>query len=196
MSSNLGREVVGSSVFSQQDVTYFFNLYLQGRVGSSLIPRVQMTRFTSVEEFVLEIRKSAASVVADFRDVDIERLDDRRAQLMRTWLCQIVPSCVYRHRSDQFGQTSFYMCCFQDCGRPLSSQYALIRHYREQHYDRMPTGIFGTLVWFKCVACRVQFKRKKHLDKHYMSLNHISQMAMLGKLPSLAIFLFHYYVNP
>lgn len=168
------------SVFSQTDISLWYRVYREGRLCLANPYQRHLTRYTSVEDFIFETRKTAG-MLADFRDIDdIVNDQSEAAVLMRTWLTQVVPSCVYRHRSEQFGQTGFYICCFAECCTPCSSQYGLIRHYREQHFTRIPPGIFGVLKIYKCQACSVQFKRKEHLDHHCTTLNHITMMAMLG----------------
>lgn len=164
--------------FTSRELDHFYSLYRNGRVQIGA-GRSYFTRYTALEDFIFETRKSG--VIEGYSDIrSIINVDDERAELMRTWLCHVAPSCVFRHRSTEFGQTSFFKCCFSTCATPVSSQFALIRHYREQHYSRMPPGIFGTLVIFNCAACGVSFKREEHLNQHFSSLGHITQMAIRG----------------
>lgn len=168
--------VIRANIFTNCEIDIFYRLYRYGRQ-----PRqVNLTRFSALEDFILETRRSSG-FNESYNDItDILNNDDERASLMRVWLCQVAPSCVFRHRCTDYGQTSFFKCCFASCSTPVSSQYALIRHYREQHYSQIPTGIFGNLVLHSCNACGLQFKREEHLNQHFSSLGHITHMAMLG----------------
>lgn len=163
--------------FTEQDVESFFRLYVLGR--AALGSTRYLTPFTSLEDFILDQRRSVG-VLQGLDGLDIINGRDIQSFLFRIWLCHVAPSCVYKHRDATHGQTAFYKCCFGDCGRPVSSQFALIRHYREQHYTRMPEGIFGELVIFKCDACQINYKRRTHLLQHFQSINHLSKMAMCG----------------
>ena len=69
---------------------------------------------------------------------------------------------------------------FAAFGIAQPSQFALIRHYKEQHFAQMPPGIFGDIVFFNCELCGFQFKRAAHLNAHLGSLNHIEKMAQNG----------------
>lgn len=162
-------------VFAVDDIQRFFELLRSGRQ----VGRAHSTRFTNVEDFILDTRRTSRLTI-DLNQIDINDVSDNNAMLMRTWLGQVAPSCVYRYRSGDFGQTLFYRCCFTSCLRPVSSQFALMRHYREQHYNQIPEGIFGVLQVFKCIACATEFKREDHLKLHYQSVSHITQMAILG----------------
>lgn len=172
--------VARSPVWSQQDLTLFFELYRDGPTIGSNRRLTHRTRFTAIEDFILDVRKNH-SVANGYDDVDMTNDNDDRVLLMRNWLCYIVPSCVFRYRSSQYGQTSYFLCCFEGCAIPLSSQFAIIRHYREQHFEDMPIGIFGQIERHVCTACRVEFKRKQHLNQHMTTITHITRMAMLGK---------------
>lgn len=164
--------------FSEQDLESFFRLYIHGR--AALGSTRYLTPFTGLEDFIVDQRRSVG-VLQGVDDLEIVNGQDIPSVLFRIWLCYVAPSCVYKHRDATYGQTAFYKCCFSDCGRPVSSQFALIRHYREQHYTRMPEGIFGELVIFKCDACQITYKRRTHLLQHFQSISHISRMAMFGK---------------
>ena len=165
-----------ANIFTNGEIEIFYRLYRYGRQHR----QANLTRFTALEDFILETRRSSG-FIESYNDIeDILGNNDQRASLMRSWLCQVAPSCVFRHRCSEYGQTSFFKCCFSTCATPVSSQYALIRHYREQHYSQIPPGIFGNLVLHSCNACGLQFKREEHLNQHFSSLSHITHMAMLG----------------
>jgi hypothetical protein len=165
-----------ANIFKNNEIEIFYRLYRYGRQ-----PRqTNLTRFTALEDFILETRRSSGFIESYIDIEDILSNNDERASLMKIWLCQVAPSCVFRHRCSEYGQTSFFKCCFSNCATPVSSQYALIRHYREQHYSQIPPGIFGNLVLYSCNACGLQFKREEHLNQHFSSLGHITHMAMLG----------------
>ncbi|TAK57430.1 hypothetical protein EPO17_01960, partial [Patescibacteria group bacterium] len=170
-----------NTVFSSREIDHFYGLYRNGRVQMA-VGQTYLTRYTALEDFIFETRRSSGVIegYSEIASILIEQQADDRADLMRTWLCHVAPSCVFRHRSTDFGQTSFFRCCFRNCATPLSSQFALIRHYREQHYSQIPPGIFGTQVIFNCDACGMSFKREEHLNQHFSSLGHITQMAMRG----------------
>lgn len=174
---------VAQNLFTNEELQSFFRLYRDGRVGFARAQPPHLTRFTAVEDFIIETRKTNGCI-ADIAEIDILSQDNERAALMRTWFCNVIPSCVYRHRSIQFGQTIFFICCFADCATPCSSQFTLVRHYREQHFDRLPPGIFGDLVLHICPTCGVDFKRAAHLQQHMKSNNHLARMAMQGKIDS------------
>lgn len=168
--------------FSFEDIEHFYTLYRDGRLRFQRAGPQHRTRFTAIEDFIVETRRTEG-VVAEYGALNIiggqhDLGDD--AELMRFWLTKIVPSCVYKYRSGDFGQTGFYICCFRNCARPLSSQFALIRHYKEQHFHQMPPGIFGEIVIFKCDLCGFEFKRAAHLNAHFGSLAHIEKMAQNG----------------
>ena len=167
--------------FSEEDIQSFYRLYRDGRITFARAEPQHLTRFTAIEDFIVETRRTGG-VIPEIGTIDIVAQQNESTQLMRTWLTQIVPSCVYRHRSNTFGQTGFYICCFSNCARPVSSQFALIRHYREQHFSQMPPGIFGQIVFYNCDICGLQFKRETHLNTHLNSLAHIAKMAQNGIL--------------
>lgn len=174
---NINRPI---NAFTDREVDFFYSLYRNGRVQLAVGQR-HFTRYTALEDFIFETRRSSGVIEAYNSIESILNVENsERAELMRNWLCNVAPSCVFRHRSTEFGQTSFFRCCFANCATPVSSQFALIRHYREQHYSQMPPGIFGTLVIFNCAACGVSFKREEHLNQHFSSLGHITQMALRG----------------
>lgn len=165
------------SSFSEQDIESFYRLYVLGRTATGTSR--YLTPYTALEDFILDQRRSVG-VLDGWENLNILDESNLQSVLLRIWFCHIAPSCVYKHRDATFGQTPFFKCCFSDCARPVSSQFALIRHYREQHYLRMPEGIFGELVLFKCDVCNLNYKRRSHLLMHFQSINHISRMAMLG----------------
>ncbi len=178
--SNLPENNEVQNVFTRREIEHFYGLYRNGR-SQLAAGHSYLTRFTALEDFIFETRRSSGVIEGYYEITNIvQEIEDERAALMRTWLCSVAPSCVFRHRSTEFGQTSFFRCCFPNCATPLSSQFALIRHYREQHYSQIPAGIFGTQVIFNCVACGLQFKREEHLNQHFSSLGHITKMAMRG----------------
>lgn len=178
--------VTRANIFTNDEVELFYRLYRNGRHSR----QANLTRFSALEDFILDTRRSSGFIEAynDIDDISTNN-EDERAALMRTWICQVAPSCVFRHRCTEYGQTSFFKCCFSHCATPVSSQYALIRHYREQHYAQLPPGIFGDLVLYKCNACGLQFKREEHLNQHFSSLGHITHMAMLGTIELLQTYL-------
>lgn len=169
------------NLFTNDEIINFFRLYRDGRVGFSRAQPQHLTRFTALEDFIIETRKTNGCI-ADIATLDILSQDNQKAALMRTWFCNVAPSCVYRHRSMQFGQTIFFICCFSDCATPCSSQFTLVRHYREQHFERLPAGIFGDLVLHLCPTCGVEFKRLAHLQQHLSSNNYLSRKAMQGEV--------------
>lgn len=175
------QQVAIPHIFSKDELLKFFRLYRDGRAGFSRSRPQYLTHFSSLEDFIIETRKTNGCI-NNVASLDILSLDNENAALMRTWLCNVVPSCVYRHKSAQFGQTLFYVCCFPDCATPCSSQFTIVRHYREQHFERLPAGIFGDLVVYKCPTCPgLDFKRPAHLQQHLASNNHLSRLSMLGK---------------
>lgn len=186
-STSSSSSVSRPNVFTNGEIELFYRLYRYGRQSR----QTYSTRFSALEDFILETRRTSGFLenYNELTDI-INENDDERASLMRTWLCQVAPSCVFRHRCTEYGQTSFFKCCFTTCATPVSSQYALIRHYREKHYNQIPAGIFGNLVLFNCVACGLQFKREEHLNQHFSKILHITRMAMLGTYLDLIILLF------
>lgn len=75
------------------------------------------------------------------------------------WRDHVVPSCF---------PVSSRLCCFVCC-KNISSLPVLIRHYREQHQELIPEGIFGAKLEFVCSLCQVAFSRKEHLINHFIS---------------------------
>lgn len=63
--------------------------------------------------------------------------------LLPMWLFNVAPSCCYKLRKQQV--ELHFMCVF--CMAPMSSQFAIIRHYREQHYAWIPKDIFGNIIY-------------------------------------------------
>lgn len=174
-----GHNEIATNVFTVEDIQSFYRLYRDGRPTFARAEPRYLTDFTAIEDFIVDTRRSSG-VIPQYDSINIVAQQDQNAELMRIWLTRIVPSCVYRHRSD-YVQTGYYLCCFSKCMVPVSSQFALIRHYREQHFTQMPPGIFGQIVIYNCEICRMQFKRQSHLNTHLTSLTHISKMAQNGK---------------
>lgn len=175
----MDNQLIQRPVFTLEDIQSFYTLYRDGRTSFPRAGPRHLTKFTAVEDFIVENRRTEG-VIEQYNALNITIYQDANTELMRTWLTEIVPSCVYKHRSSRFGQTGFYTCCFRYCARPVSSQFALIRHYKEQHFSQMPPGIFGEIVFYNCQLCGFQFKRAAHLNAHFGSLNHIEKMAQNG----------------
>ena len=51
------------------------------------------------------------------------------------------------------------------CTSVFTKRSYLVNHYMESHYSRMPKGIFGEPVKFKCYICEITFKKNKNLVK-------------------------------
>lgn len=188
------RKTSVSLVFNEQEINNFYKLLVDGPLLSCL-PSEQSysTRFTALEDFIVETRR-ISPCVAEFKNIDLRERGDENTIRMITWLTHVAPSCVYRYRRADFGQTGFYACCFQNCHTLVSSQFTLIRHYRTQHYNRIPVGIFGAIILHKCYPCKLEFKRVHLLNQHLMSPIHIKRMCMLGK-NSLIIFNLNVHVS-
>jgi len=55
---------------------------------------------------------------------------------------QVVPSCVQENKGAKF------ICVY--CSKEISSACGIRRHYREQHFDNIPEGVFGSKIIFEC----------------------------------------------
>ena len=133
------------------------------RSGSYSSHKDKPTRFKMLEKFIFSYRNSGVNP------------DD---PLLSFWLLQVAPSCVYPVM--EAGRPRYYQCCFKKCKAAISSQFAMIRHYKEQHYYEIPAGIFGEIVLYPCKPCKVMYKRLDHLKSHQASNSHKSIMARLG----------------
>lgn len=180
--------------FTEQEIINLFKLLVEGFMLSSLPFELRYSsRFTALEDFIVETRRNSPCVT-DFKNIDLENKIDENTIRMRTWLTRVAPSCVYRHRSGHFGQTGFYSCCFKNCPTFVSSQFTLIRHYRNKHYNLIPAGIFGPIILNKCYPCKLEFKGVHYLNQHLMTPDHIKRMCMLGKIHETLVkkFVFSY----
>lgn len=83
----------------------------------------------------------------------------------KLWVNKIVPSCVVDPTNH---------CAL--CTKRMISTPVLIRHYREQHYDSLPEGIFGSNCQYICLKCDREFTRKDHLSKHLKSAFHLRDL--------------------
>lgn len=166
-----GHNEIADNVFTLEDIQSFYRLYRDGR--NTFEPQY-LTDFTAIEDFIVYTRRNY-EIVPQYETINIVTQQDENAELMRTWLTRVVPSCVYRQRSD-FVQTGYYNCCFE-CMFSVSCHFDLIRHYREQHFAQMPPGIFGERVIYYCEICRMHFMRESHLNTHLISIPHISKMS-------------------
>ncbi len=83
------------------------------------------------------------------------------------WKEQVVPSCLLMKKGSTLN------CIF--CTKGFRSSAAIIRHYREQHFDYIPKDIFGVKIEFRCVPCKMNFNRKEHLSSHLFSDYHKRQ---------------------
>ena len=146
--------------FSEEESAQLTQVFRTGSMPSDVS---RQTRFKMLEKFIFSYRNSGVSA------------DD---PLLPYWLLHVAPSCVYPIMVD--GRPSFHRCCFRDCAQPVNSQFALIRHYKEQHYHQIPQGIFGEIVYFPCKPCKVLYKRLDHLKSHQTSQTHKAIMARLG----------------
>ena len=150
--------------FSEEESAQLTQVFKNGSFSSDV---ARPTRFKMLEKFIFTYRNSGVSP------------DD---PLLPYWLLHVAPSCVYPILVD--GRPSFYRCCFKDCERPVNSQFALIRHYKEQHYHQIPQGIFGEITYFPCTPCKVIYKRLDHLKSHQASQTHKAIMARHGDIGS------------
>jgi hypothetical protein len=99
-----------------------------------------------------------------------ENMDTESEQYM-FWRTHVVPSCVQENSGAKF------ICVF--CSKEISSACGIRRHYREQHYNDMPEGIFGSKIIFECKQCDLKFNRKPHLTNHLQSELHQKSMRLI-----------------
>jgi len=120
-----------------------------------------------LETNVSNKHKSLIKFIYQWRNEDIE-IDDPKLEI---WLKEIAPSCVYFYGSSE--GFKFYKCAL--CPMPFTHSSSLIRHYREQHVDWLPNGIFGKAIRYECEICMCTFKRKEHLVRHLVSIDHFKR---------------------
>ena len=89
--------------------------------------------------------------------------------VVRFWITQIAPSCVFRHH-----YYNMFTCVL--CDVQCKYQPSMIRHYREQHFHKMPAAIFGPLHNYACFHCNCNFRRHEHLDFHMQTIAHSNKV--------------------
>ena len=104
-----------------------------------------------------------------------ENMDTKSMQYM-FWKMQVVPSCVQENNGDKF------ICVF--CSKEISSACGIRRHYREQHFDNIPEGVFGSKIIFECKQCDLLFKRQPHFTNHLLSEMHQKSKRLIERQKS------------
>ena len=97
------------------------------------------------------------------------QLDDPK---LMYWLNHVVPSCIYPIRFN--GTISHYSCAI--CQAVMRTQASLIRHYQEQHFEQLPSNIFGIKIIYSCDTCSVNFNRANQLEQHKLSVKHLNKV--------------------
>ena len=95
---------------------------------------------------------------------------------VRMWLTRVAPSCVFKV---PFKNHPLCFICVI-CRTPCTHQISIVRHYREQHSDQLPTNIFGPPQNFSCELCQKVFKRETHLAQHMEGSLHQKNLAQSG----------------
>ena len=104
-----------------------------------------------------------------------ENMDTKSMQYM-FWKMQVVPSCVQENNGAKF------ICVF--CSKEISSACGIRRHYREQHFDNIPEGVFGSKIIFECKQCDLLFKRQPHFTNHLLSEMHQKSKRLIERQKS------------
>ncbi len=107
-----------------------------------------------------------------------ENMETESEQYM-FWKTHVVPSCVQENSGAKF------TCVF--CSKEISSASGIRRHYREQHFDDMPEGIFGSKVILECKQCDIKFNRQPHLVNHLSSELHMKNIKLIERQKSIEI---------
>lgn len=127
-----------------------------GSRGSSTV--ITLHKFSTLEKFVRSHRLPSIT---------------RNDPFIRHWLTRVAPSCVFKVPG-----TIYYRCVF--CQAPIIAPNAIVRHYREKHAHQIPAGIFGPIETFPCRPCGQVFRRRDHLETHFLSRGHINTVAAKG----------------
>jgi hypothetical protein len=93
------------------------------------------------------------------------------------WKMQVVQSCVQENKGAKF------ICVY--CSKEISSACGIRRHYREQHFDNIPEGVFGSKIIFECKQCDLMFKRQPHLTNHLLSEMHQKSKRLIERQNSV-----------
>lgn len=135
---------------SYEDVYFDFNFDIKTQIKSFEYPNL-------------------VKFLAQWRKNDISRNDP----LFRYWLTRIAPSCVYKRTiiSNEISEKSFV--CFICDSKTFKRAPSLIRHYKENHFDMIPKGIFGENIIYQCLECNLDFSRKEYLTIHKQSEKHL-----------------------
>jgi hypothetical protein len=150
---------------SEKEITSYENVYFD--YGFDIKTQIKDFEFPSLVKFLIQ-----------WRNDKITKTDP----LFRTWLTSIAPSCVYKRsiNSNDINEKTFvcYYCESKTFQRPGT----LIRHYRENHFEMIPNGIFGEKIVFKCEDCNLEFTRKEYLTVHKQSEKHLKKVDPEGLL--------------
>ena len=109
--------------------------------------------------------KNLAKFIINWRTENVPRDDP----LLDFWFKNVAPSCVYHQETSKCDEA--FVCVF--CKKEFRRSPYLIRHYKENHYEKMPDKIFGEKVIFKCEDCNLEFVRKDYLTVHLNSEKHL-----------------------
>lgn len=106
------------------------------------------------------------------------------------WFFEVAPSCVYmlpckevtnseaNSNDESLTYVERFQCCL--CDVNFNMRHLIVRHYKEQHYDKLPKSILGEVLSFHCEVCEVSFKRKDHLVRHEESNFHRRRLEIFG----------------
>ncbi len=150
---------------SEDEISSYVNVYFNR--SFDIKNQIKNFEFPNLVKFLVQWRKN-----------DISKEDP----LFRKWLTCIAPSCVYKQTLNTNDTNEKMFVCYFCEAKGFIRSATLIRHYKENHFEMIPKGIFGENVIFKCVECNLDFTRKEYLTVHKQSEKHLKKVDPEGLL--------------
>jgi hypothetical protein len=150
---------------SEKEIMNYENVFFD--YGFDIKTQIKDFEFPSLVKFLVQ-----------WRNDKITKSDP----LFRNWLTCIAPSCVYKRSINSNVIIEKTFVCYYCDGKTFQRPGTLIRHYRENHFDLIPNGIFGEKIVFKCDDCNTEFNRKEYLTVHKQSEKHLQKVDPEGLL--------------
>ena len=128
------------------------------------------------------LNSTALKVASKLKSLIAQQVISRDDPQYDTFANVILPACYTTWVTPSGIQSHKYRCPFADCYTLLSKEVYIVRHLREQHYDQLPSGVFGQNASIFCHLCGYgPFKRHENYKLHLNGLTHLKSLIRAGR---------------